>query len=161
MSRQPISRLLAELPARQEKLQDSKGNWVFNSKNTLSDSDKRNIWNVLKATRDKVVELITLLDWYDTTPDWKKVKFYWRSQWQLKKIRPLKNEVAGSYFAVWETLRTHWIGSDKLIQDYYSRVRGFKQGYHATTLKSEDIRNFHERIQNLIGWVLKKALKSD
>jgi len=131
------------------------------TKNGLSEDDKRKIWWVLAQTKAKVVELIELLNSFDKRRDGEKIRFYWRSQWQLQKIRPLKNEVVANYFAVWEVLRTHKIGSDELIEKYYRTVRSLKDSrlYPATELQSQTVIDFHKSIEAIIWWVLKKALK--
>lgn len=82
---------------------------------------------------------------------------WWYSQWQLKKIRPLKNEVTAWYFEIGNILRAHRILEGKKMQDYYAKIKYFKQRYHATSLSSQEVKSFHKSIQAMIGPILNKA----
>lgn len=161
MSKIPVSRLLEEINARPKS--DRNSSWTNpdspSTKTALTKVEKQEIWAVIEETSRVVGALISLLDSYDKKEDWEELYFWERSQGQLKKIRQLKNEATAWYFDIWEKIRIHNLTSDQKIQEYYSRVKWFKQSYHATEISSQQIRDFHENIKWLVVPLLKKAFK--
>lgn len=168
MSKLSTLRLLEEVQARNESAQRKEKAQqeadALNWRKVLSSADKKEIADVITSTTAKVAELIELLQWYNKSEQWWH-DYYYQPRWgysqsQLKKIRPLKNQVTAWYFEIWEKLRIHDIGTEKQIQDYYSRIRYFKSRYHATELTSSSVRDFHESIQEMIAPILNKAFKA-
>lgn len=156
-----------------------------NSRKPLTNWEKKEISDVIVQTSEKVAELITLLDWllsqtrhqvdfsnsYDSAYSrWGYYDWFYSQRYDygrgseylkkdLKKIRPLKNEVTAWYFSIWEKLKIYRIGDDELIQRYYESVKKFNTAYKATTLTSADVKDFHESIKRLIVGELNKAFK--
>lgn len=168
MSKIPMSRLLAEIDQRQARAKQTEDERRAQpdshiGKKSLTVQDKREIWATIQTTSEKVAELIELLKWCNKSDQgWH--DYYYEPRWgysqsQLKKIRPLKNDVTAWYFAIWEKLRVHSIGTDKQIQEYYLRIRYFKQYFHATQLTSSSVREFHKSIQGMVVPILNKAFK--
>lgn len=168
MSKIPTSRLLEEIAARKkentrQEEDKSSQSQEASLRETLSDSEKKEIWDVIQSTTAKVWELIKLLQWFNKTEQEGQDYYYesrwWYSQSQLREIRPLKNEVTAWYFEIWEKLRIHGILEWDRMQRYYNRIKSFKQNYHATTINSSDVIWFHEQIRAMIVPILRKAFK--
>lgn len=168
MSKLSTLRLFEELEAkkasaqRKEKAQQEDD--ALNGKKVLSNADKKEIRDVIVSTTAKVAELIELLKWYNKSEQWWH-DYYYQPRWgysqsQLKKIRPLKNEVTALYFDIWVTLRIHNILEWKTMQDYYTQIKGFRQNYPATTLTSSSVKGFHESIQKMLDPLVMKAFKA-
>lgn len=167
MSKVPVSRLLRDIDVREreKRKRNERAQQQVSSlteKEALSNKDKQEIAEVITDTTTKVAELIELLTWMEKSPQGEDYYYqtrWWYSQAQLKKIRPLKKKVSSWYFAIWEQLRIHDIGSEKNIQDYYARIKHFRQHYHATWLNSGEVRRFHEEIQRMLVPIINKAFK--
>ena len=161
MSKIPVSRLLGEINARQERERNSSltNPNSQSTKNTLTNKEKQEIWAVIQETTKTVAALIELLNSYDKRDDWERSNFWGRSQGQLKKIRRLKYEATAWYFNIWEKIKIHNLASDQNTQEYYARVKWFKLNYYATEIRSEEVRDFHEQIRLLVLPLIKKAFK--